>query len=158
MKYDLQRKRIDTFTEEKLFSEMQRIWKTLGHRPSRTEWEMSDASIHYNTYRRRYGGWINACIKFIEYQMGTSLSTEISLPQSHSKSSCNKRDIPLKLRLKVLNQDGFTCVYCGKSPALDRGVSLHIDHRIPFSRGGKTTIDNLQTLCSECNLGKGNQT
>ena len=24
-----------------------------------------------------------------------------------------------------------------------------------FSKGGKTTFDNLQTLCYECNLGKG---
>jgi len=34
MKFTLERKRIDTFPEEKLFTEMERIWQMLGHRPS----------------------------------------------------------------------------------------------------------------------------
>jgi len=58
------------------------------------------------------------------------------------------------LRLKVLNRDNFKCVFCGKSPATDFGTKLHIDHIIPFSKGGTSTLDNLQTLCEDCNLGK----
>ena len=49
------------------------------------------------------------------------------------------------------------CVFCGRSPAMDKGVVLHIDHKMPFSKGGTTSLDNLQTLCYECNLGKGNK-
>jgi 5-methylcytosine-specific restriction endonuclease McrA len=45
---------------------------------------------------------------------------------------------------------------CGRSPAAEAGVQLHIDHVIPFSRGGASIIDNLQTLCQDCSLGKGN--
>jgi 5-methylcytosine-specific restriction endonuclease McrA len=65
-----------------------------------------------------------------------------------------KRTIPLKLRFAVLSRDKFRCCICGKSPAIDVGTILHIDHIVPFSKGGKTTLSNLQTLCSECNLGK----
>lgn len=156
MEFTLHRKRIDTFPKKKLFAEMERVWRSLGHRPSRTEWEASDASIHYNTYRSRFGGWVNACVKFIEDQMGSSLSSdEPTDPPTAEIASAAKRHIPLGLRLKVLDRDGYTCILCGKSPALQRGVALHVDHRHPFAKSGKTELENLQTLCSDCNLGKG---
>jgi 5-methylcytosine-specific restriction endonuclease McrA len=43
---------------------------------------------------------------------------------------------------------------CGASPAKDPAVTLHVDHIEPWSKGGTTTLDNLQTLCSTCNIGK----
>lgn len=155
MKFTLDRKRIDAFPERKLFTEMERIWRALGHRPSKTEWEASNANIHYNTYRRRFGGWVNACVKFIEHQMGGSLKSEESAPPTATITAAAKRQIPLGLRLKVLDRDGYACILCGKTPALHRGVILHVDHRQPFAKGGKTELGNLQTLCSDCNLGKG---
>ena len=61
--------------------------------------------------------------------------------------------IPAGLKYEVFKRDNRTCVLCGaKAPA----VELHVDHIIPVSKGGRTTLDNLQTLCAECNLGKGN--
>ncbi|OGL35671.1 hypothetical protein A3F38_02445 [Candidatus Saccharibacteria bacterium RIFCSPHIGHO2_12_FULL_48_21] len=66
------------------------------------------------------------------------------------------RTIPLSLRVKVLSRDKFRCVFCGKSPAINAGTILHIDHIKPFSKGGENTLDNLQTLCQDCNLGKSN--
>lgn len=56
------------------------------------------------------------------------------------------------LRYDVMKRDNFHCVLCGRSA--EDGVKLHVDHIIPISRGGKTTIDNLRTLCSDCNMGK----
>jgi len=64
------------------------------------------------------------------------------------------REVPDSLRYKVLKRDHFKCCACGASPAKDPSVELHIDHVIPWSRGGETTLDNLQVLCSKCNLGK----
>lgn len=64
------------------------------------------------------------------------------------------RKISDKLRYQVLKRDNFKCCACGASPAKDPTIELHIDHIIPWSKGGETTIDNLQTLCSKCNLGK----
>jgi len=64
------------------------------------------------------------------------------------------RDPSPRLRFEVLARDKFTCRFCGASPTKDPSVTLHIDHIIPWSKGGETSLDNLQTLCSKCNLGK----
>jgi len=57
--------------------------------------------------------------------------------------------IPNKLRIKVLQRDDFKCVFCNRND-----VPLQIDHILPISKGGKTRLDNLQTLCFKCNNGK----
>ena len=66
------------------------------------------------------------------------------------------RVIKDKLRYQVLKRDNFKCCACGASPAKDPSVELHIDHILPYSKGGETILENLQTLCSRCNLGKSN--
>ena len=48
---------------------------------------------------------------------------------------------------------GNKCESCGKSLS----ISYHGDHIKAYSKGGKTTLDNGQALCSECNLRKGNK-
>jgi len=37
------------------------------------------------------------------------------------------------------------------------GLELHVDHIQPWSRGGPTVFENLQTLCNSCNLGKSDE-
>lgn len=59
------------------------------------------------------------------------------------------------MRYDVLRRDGFRCVKCGRSR--EDGVKLHVDHIKPVSRGGKSVMSNLQTLCEDCNCGKGNK-
>lgn len=59
------------------------------------------------------------------------------------------------MRYDVLRRDGFHCVRCGRGR--EDGVKLHVDHMVPVSRGGKSVMDNLQTLCEDCNCGKGNK-
>lgn len=56
------------------------------------------------------------------------------------------------LRYNVLRRDGFRCQICGASAK--EGATLHVDHIIPVSKGGKTEMSNLRTLCDRCNLGK----
>ena len=56
------------------------------------------------------------------------------------------------LRYEVLKRDGYRCKICGVSA--NEGARLEVDHIIPISKGGKTVIDNLQTLCMSCNRGK----
>lgn len=59
------------------------------------------------------------------------------------------------MRYDVLRRDGFKCIRCGRGR--EDGVKLHVDHIVPVSRGGKSVMDNLQTLCEDCNCGKGNK-
>jgi len=59
------------------------------------------------------------------------------------------------IRWQVFDRDDFRCVACGKS-AHD-GAILHVDHIVPKSKGGRNIIDNYQTLCHLCNIGKSNK-
>ena len=47
------------------------------------------------------------------------------------------------------------CEGCGRSIFVDL---LEIDHKIPKSRGGPSTIENFQLLCRSCNGEKSNRT
>lgn len=71
--------------------------------------------------------------------------------------SANRRDPSIGLRFKVLQRDRFRCQLCGRSPAGELGCTLHVDHIVPVSKGGRTTFENLRALCAECNVGKGNR-
>lgn len=64
------------------------------------------------------------------------------------------RTIPAALRFRILERDR-RCLLCGATP--ESGARLHVDHKELYSLGGRTVESNLQTLCADCNLGKGNR-
>jgi len=74
---------------------------------------------------------------------------------SHLKKpikSCElRRGVSLKLRYQVLKRDNSKCVMCG---SLAKDEILVIDHITPVVMGGKSNLENLQTLCRQCNHGK----
>ena len=45
-----------------------------------------------------------------------------------------------------MKRDYFTCKICGSSPAKDNSITLHVDHIIPFSKGG----ENFRTVIIDC--------
>lgn len=59
------------------------------------------------------------------------------------------RYIPFHVREQVIVRDGGKCVGCGTTS------SLHLDHVIPYSRGGEPTVGNLRLLCARSNLARG---
>ncbi|MFF2086908.1 TerD family protein [Nocardia sp. NPDC058176] len=59
------------------------------------------------------------------------------------------RSIPQDVKAQVWQRDGGRCVECGD------GHYLEFDHIIPLSRGGATSMTNLQILCRACNRAKG---
>lgn len=157
--------RVDRIPVEELFSEMERIWSKVEQRPSRAQWEQENPRYGYSTYYKRFNGWLNACAAFIDYKSGGTIKELEKFdyetgPDSNEEIDRNsasetKRDVPLRLRLQVFKRDHFRCVLCGRSPATATGVILHVDHVVPFSKGGKTVFGNLRTLCQQCNWGKG---
>jgi 5-methylcytosine-specific restriction endonuclease McrA len=68
--------------------------------------------------------------------------------------SRTKNDVKFS-RQNLYTRDGYACQYCGHkfAPKL-----LTYDHVLPFSKGGKTTWENIATACSKCNLKKRNRT
>ena len=73
-------------------------------------------------------------------------------PKSVKKK--NLEDFTQKQKDEILKRDGYKCVMCGKGKK--DGVELHIDHIKPKDLGGKATIENGQTLCSQHNFLKKN--
>ncbi|WP_245717587.1 TerD family protein [Nocardia jejuensis] len=59
------------------------------------------------------------------------------------------RAIAQDVKSRVWQRDGGRCVQCSDDQYLE------FDHIIPWSRGGATSVDNLQILCRSCNLQKG---
>lgn len=62
-----------------------------------------------------------------------------------------KERILNNLRRRVIERDGYHCVYCDEDLT---NAEIHLDHVIPESQGGPTTYDNLQVTCRKCNLQK----
>lgn len=50
------------------------------------------------------------------------------------------------------NNGQIKCEICGK--ILVSKTECHFDHIVAYSKGGKSTLDNCQILCKECNLSK----
>ena len=158
--------RIDEYS---LLIEIESLWIKLGRQPTTTDIKNGLSKYSLHAYERRFGSWRKTLEFFVAYMNGEQEvekpeePEEIQLPQitqekdgTDEKGHSTKRDIGLRLRFKVMKRDSFKCCMCGRSPATTPGLELHIDHIIPWSKGGETTFDNLQTLCSDCNLGKSN--
>lgn len=104
-------------------------------------------------------GVCGSCVRGLahEYAMSHSgqpvfgFSSEQQMAEfaARPRAAYRKEPIPASLRKKVFERDAYRCKKCGGH------VDLHADHIFPESRGGETTIENLQTLCGPCNVAKG---
>jgi hypothetical protein len=139
--------------DEQLFENLLRLWQRYGRQPRRRELANPPSIISQSPYLRRFGSWTKALQCFIDFANGA----EAALPSNTASSADGPtgRDPSLRLRYQVMKRDRFCCQQCGASPAKASDVELHIDHITPWSKGGRTVLDNLRTLCSGCNLGKG---
>ena len=57
-----------------------------------------------------------------------------------------------KMRFAIYKRDGYRCRICGRT---QNSTFLEVDHIYPIAKGGKSTYENLQTLCHNCNVKKG---
>lgn len=171
--------------DEQLFDNILCLWEYYGRQPRRRELACPPSTISPAPYWRRFHSWIVALEHFEKFMNERDAeinrssnpasnesqplkpaafypdgpTTESDRPQHPAVCDPPKRRSPrdpsLRLRWRVLNRDRFRCQHCGASPATG-GPPLHVDHIIAWSCGGDTVLDNLQALCSTCNLGKSN--
>jgi len=114
-------------------------WLDIPYEPhvlNRESWVVLDSAVKRRKWLVQSGG------------------TGAHIHRQTKQSGRGARTVSKSMRFQVLRRDNFRCVYCGRSPGVDE-VRLHIDHVVPWSKGGETVIENLRTSCRECNLGKG---
>jgi 5-methylcytosine-specific restriction endonuclease McrA len=154
-----------------LYENILTLWQHYGRQPRRDELAFAPSHISQSPYNHRFGSWMNALKAFVDYaNENVSETTEkpvkeeteiLKISESRIETVVvirhkTGRNPSLRLRWRVLQRDNFKCCGCGASPAITLGVELHVDHIDPWSKGGETVLENLQTLCSKCNLGKSN--
>ncbi len=54
-------------------------------------------------------------------------------------------------RTEVYLREDCKCHYCGITLSYK---SFHVDHIVPWSKGGRTQLDNLVASCYMCNIAK----
>jgi hypothetical protein len=141
--------------DEKLFSALYDLWVSLGRQPSYSEVQKPACLFHVTTYERRFGSWRQTLEAFVSYANSEEMKPPVAALTGAAPRRTS-RSPDLRLRFKVLQRDHFRCCACGAAPSVTPGVLLEVDHITPWSKGGETVIENLQTLCFVCNQGKTN--
>jgi len=163
---DALRKAGISLTEEKnvspedLFDNLKFVWIAKGEQPVSRDMSVVPSRYTASTYASRFGSWRKALQEFVasvDQEEAEIRNYEVEV-KSRKSTKRTKRDPSLALRFLVLKRDRFSCVACGRSPALVLGLVLEIDHHIAWSAGGETIEANLKTLCFDCNRGKGAKT
>ncbi len=160
-------------SDEQLFTNLRETWERLGRQPHYAEMNRLPSKLKSKNYVNRFGTWRKALLAFIEYVEKETIADEngssaggLAKPQMAAASDSpvsgiaasnrDRREISLGLRFRILYRDNFKCVLCGNNPPASPGLTLHVDHIVPWSKGGRTELENLRTLCAACNLGRGN--
>lgn len=153
-KAGLKKTRNLNITNDELFENIVTVWNTIGRQPRYNDIKPSISLFSAGTYEKRFGSWRKALEAFVAWANDADVAK--SEPNIEKNISINKspRNISWRLRALVLMRDGAYCQMCGDTP--QSGAKLHVDHIIPWSKGGETTLQNLQSLCEKCNIGKSN--
>ena len=149
--------------EEYLLENLANVWQHLGRQPVGKDLDKANGCSKFSlgTYEKRFGSWNKALQAFIVY-INDSIEYKDEVVENRNREGKRKstrrtpRRINLRLRMRVLVRDNCICKICGASRVKDPLVNLQVDHIKPWSKGGETDLENLQTLCSICNIGKSN--
>ena len=150
-----------------LHDNIREVWLKLERQPTRRDIDSRISRFSSRPYVNRFGTWSKALQAFVEHV--NEVESEPALDDTESMDAephngearrpvrrRTSRHISDRLRFAILLRDGFRCQSCGSSPITTLGTELHVDHIVPWSKGGETEKVNLQVKCSRCNLGKGN--
>lgn len=157
------------YTDEECYRNLLKVWTHYGRPPKYLEMGEPPSEVGGKAYMRRFGTWNKALAAFVDRVNAEPAPTPIltepiseivpgkERPQRSVRPSEDVREVPLGLRFRVLHRDSFKCTLCGDHPARNAECRLHVDHVMPWSKGGRTREDNLRTLCADCNVGRGNR-
>jgi 5-methylcytosine-specific restriction endonuclease McrA len=154
-------------SEEDLFRNIEEVWIKLGRQPRYREIRKPLSKFTISPYRTRYDTWENALAAFVTYINEADTSSEAKNETSSIDPEVIQRAMEPKviqrgprkperrLMIQVLMRDKGICQHCRLETVTDGRIDYHIDHIKPWAKGGLTVLENLQVLCSRCNLIKG---
>jgi hypothetical protein len=158
------------YSDDDYFENLLAAWTHYGRQPTYGEMDQPPSSIQPGAYEAKWGTWTKALLAFLERVNSDTQQDEAEAEPAREKLKTqsvlrqrsqprrvkdeDRHQIKLGMRYEVLKRDRFRCVLCGASPATYLSCVLHVDHIIPWSKGGKTVAENLRSLCETCNLGK----
>jgi len=154
---NLEKTRNYNVSDEDAFQNLEEVWIKLGKQPRREDLLRPLSKYSGAFYEYRFGTWNNALTKFVAHinREESTVSSELGkIKYDPHKQHETNRNINLQLRFTIFKRDNFKCKNCGRSPATDPSIILHVDHIKAWANGGETKLENLQTLCSVCNIGK----
>jgi hypothetical protein len=137
---------------EDLFENLVAVWLKLGRQPRYADVDGPLSAFSAGTYANRFGGWRAALEQFVDWANASDHEAPNTSVAETGKIKRTPRTINWRLRALVLIRDGARCQLCGAS--VQTGATLHVDHVVPWSKGGETELENLQILCEPCNIGK----
>lgn len=141
---------------DELFENLATVWKKLGKQPVYKDLDKAYGISKFSigTYEKRFGSWNKTLQNFISYIQGNDFDNKKPSSSFIKNKPRTSRNINWRIRAKVLIRDNCICKMCGSSPSKNSSVELQVDHILPWSKGGETVLENLQTLCRICNVGK----
>lgn len=146
-------------TRDEFHENLKDLWIKLGRQPKYSEITIPGSRYSGTAYAHFFGSWTKTLIDFKKYLDEETVDTVKSIalkPIIERNDHKTKRHVNWRLRFKVMQRDNFKCRVCGRSPATDPKIILHVDHIKAWANSGETVLENLQTLCSKCNIGKSN--
>lgn len=155
------------YSDDLCLENLATVWTHYGRVPQYLEMNQTPSVVGPKAYVVRWGTWRKSLKAFVDWanaegetpqgatSSGDQVSSEPKLSVHIDRMEEDCREVRPGLRFKVFMRDRFRCIACGRSPATHLNIELHADHIVSVHDKGKTTLENLQTLCQDCNLGKG---
>jgi len=151
---DLGPSRTWNLSDEDLFRNIERLWRTLGRQPYYGELEKPFSAYVAGTYEYRFGTWRKALDAFLAFMgspppMGGDHVVDGS-PEVRATATGKRPPwtIDWRMRFQVMRRDDFRCLQCGASPT--PGEELRVEH-VPGNNGATDPVPaDFRTLCRRC--------
>lgn len=134
------------------YSMLELLWQAGNTFPR--EWvdrELLHSRTQQSDYRRR----------LTELKDDIGVDLELNKATNHYRLKSSKLNnanprayLTKKQKQSLFQQDEYTCQVCGLIEPDNSSGTLQADHKVPLSRGGSNNLQNWQTLCHVCNVGK----